>query len=236
MSKTLNNLGRGLDDLINEVSTVKAVPSTVGAGMVPPPRAKKSRKILILTLSLVCMTVLASVLAWKLYGPKKKSRLSDAGIEVSVAEPLTPMLIDEAGTQPITALDWTDVLRAPGLRIERREMSTRVIFQQALFLSGTAIDPNAPLQQIAQKLLSVTNDVEIVVLGHTNNDPMRPGGPYRTSDDLSFARAVAVVNYLRAQGVTLNLKAGVGPAPHPNTDASSKARNRTVTMEIRTGS
>jgi outer membrane protein OmpA-like peptidoglycan-associated protein len=240
MSKLHSNLGRGLGDLITEVSDVKAVPASASPAPTPKVTSPERTRIAVpvLAIMLAGVSLLAAFFGWHLWKLEHPAWRPKGTIEVSEAEPLTPMLMVEGGAIPMAsaaALDFADSLRAPGLLVQRMGGWARVVFQRPLFSSGVVLEPEGArqLEDLARQLSAATHVVAIHVVGHTNNDPVRPNGPYRTSDDLSFARAVAAVNLFRAQGVALEMTAGVGPAPFPNTDPESKARNRTVTIEIR---
>jgi hypothetical protein len=250
MSNIQRNLGRGLDDLINEVSTVKAVtgPAPRPAPVHPPaqpaapeapvaaarPRARRGAQAL--AAALFAMTALAAVLGWQLWKARHPEWRPKGTIEVVGVEPLTPMQVGKDSVAPATpawAVAWADAARAAGGILDIGAGAVRILFDAPLFTSGVAVDAAGPLAGVARALLGADGGVEVTVLGHTSSDPVRPGGAYATRDDLAFARAVAVVNLLRAQGVKASLKAGVGPAPHANDDPVSRAKNRSVTIEVR---
>jgi hypothetical protein len=252
MSTTHSNLGRGLGNLISEVSKVKAVPAptptAAPAPGLPPPSAPADRPdgrgrylVPALVCALVAVSLVAAWLGWRLRAATHPGWRPKGDIEVSAAEPLTPMVIEQGGVAPLssaTASLFAHECAGNGMRVEQRAGSARIVLEQPLFRSAVVFEPAGLqlLREFGRRLAAATNAVTLHVVGHTNNDPVRPGGAYRTSDDLSFARAVAVVHLLREQGVALPMTAGVGPAPFPNTDPASKARNRTVTIEIRPAS
>ncbi len=252
MSTPPSNLGRGLGDLINEVSQVKAVPSQISPpppaqaeapppapsaqAEVPAPRRVK-RPILVWSLAaaVLAMTGVAGFLGRELWAARHPAWRPKGEIEVDLTDPLTPMLIQEDGVVPALpdwAHPWADSLKASGAEMTVDRDSVRVKFNEPLFIAGIMLREDGPIQSAA-RALAAASGLHILVLGHTSNDALPAGGAYRSLDDLAFARAVAVVHALRAEGVTADLLAGTGPAPFSNDDPAERAKNRTVTLRIR---
>ncbi len=142
--------------------------------------------------------------------------------------------------RPANVAEWRRVLASVG-GIEVRDMggTPRVVFTEPIFSSLTTIDPNQ-----RQRLISVLTairgrcaDCMVAVLGHTDNDPVRPGGTYASNEALGKLRANAVLAFLTEQaGVPAShlhaLGKGEQDAPFPNNSADNKRKNRTVTLEI----
>lgn len=94
------------------------------------------------------------------------------------------------------------------------------------------------LDQLGQILLD--SQASMVVEGHTDNVPMRPGAPFRSNWELSSARAVEVVEYLLSRYPIPRdrLAAGAyadGRPVAPNDTAEGRAANRRVEFRIRPG-
>jgi len=125
--------------------------------------------------------------------------------------------------------------------IEVREDSsgTTLLFREGLFKRGNTIEvgPAATLNAIGELLAQVNPNVDIVVIGHTDNVPPRPDAWFGTNTSLGWQRAVAVAEQLaRVSGVP-NSKirvqsSGEDSPPYPNDSAESAAKNRTVTIRF----
>ena len=110
-----------------------------------------------------------------------------------------------------------------------------------LFASGSFdITPGgqAALNDIAGKLRGLRNS-KVVVYGYTDNaktgDKLKKLG-VRTNVDLSSRRADAVVNYLRAQGVSPDILSAKGRGEThpvgPNTTPAGRAQNRRIEIAV----
>ena len=252
MSRLQNNLGRGLDDLIGEVSQVRAVPTraapapapapTPSRPAAPPPapppasptpRRAPSRLVPVLIVALVLAVLACCVLAWKVAHPPV--------VTVEVPVPAAPELLAPVPEPPPppprdTRLDWAQALTLPGVQVDATESRVRLVFNEAVFKSRDQLRPgvDALLKQVAAAFQPHAGPCVLVVAGHTDNDAPRPGGPYKDNVALGYLRAQAVADVLRAAGVpAASLRvtsAGDKGAPFANTDPVSKARNRTVTV------
>ncbi|ADH85900.1 OmpA family protein [Desulfurivibrio alkaliphilus] len=99
-------------------------------------------------------------------------------------------------------------------------------------------DFKALLDQLGEIL--VTSQATMVVEGHTDNVPMRPGAPFSSNWALSAARSVAVVEYLlehyEIPRDRLAAEAYADSRPvAPNDTAEGRAANRRVEFRIRPG-
>lgn len=105
---------------------------------------------------------------------------------------------------------------------------------EVLFPSGKAeLRPEAKraLDGIISVIRSKYGDHDVLVYGHTDNDPIKKSG-WDDNLELSAQRALSVVRYLRDQGMAPSklVAAGCGeyrPAA-PNTSVAAKAKNRRV--------
>lgn len=187
-----------------------------------------------LSIALGLMTAVALALAWKLRATYRPGWTPGA-IEVNDTEALTPMKIDGDALEPADP-HWVgrlaSRLREIGLAVEVGPSAVTVRFPNPVFVAGIVPRADAPLNALAAALAEKA-DLEVLVLGHAGDDPMPPGSAYRTGAELAFARAVTVVNHLRAAGARGDLLAGVGPALFPPGDPASRPLNRTVTLILR---
>ena len=83
------------------------------------------------------------------------------------------------------------------------EQKIRLIFNDPiLFKSGTDIlteNSKAVLTGLTNIIKKVKNP--IIIEGHTDDLPVKPGGKFRSNWDLAYFRASAVANYLMKQGI-----------------------------------
>ncbi len=121
--------------------------------------------------------------------------------------------------------------------VERTEEGVRVRLREGVLFKtgGAALEPKAgaPLAVIAAALHSAPH--EVVVEGYTD-DARVLGGAYRSNEELSVARAYAVLERLAESGIPPGrlVAAGYGefhPAA-PNASAEGRALNRRVELLI----
>lgn len=156
----------------------------------------------------------------------------------AVPPPASP----RAGPAPqrMNVSDWRAVLAdIDGIEIRDLNNIPRIVFLSPVFSRLTTIDPaqQRRLNRVAEAVTSACADCLIVVIGHTDNVPVRPGGAFQSNDHLGELRAQEVVQYLNTRaGIPASrlrpISSGDRDPPFPNTPASNKARNRTVTLEI----
>ncbi|GEM_PF-1201159 len=137
---------------------------------------------------------------------------------------------------------WQQALASvDGVRVGDVAGATRVIFEEPVFSQVTTVDENQKprLLQTARKIYDSAPGAIIVVIGHTDNDPIRPGSRYESNDNLGRLRADAVVSYLKEQleiddvHISATSSGDVDP-PFSNANPADKVRNRTVTLEVLT--
>lgn len=118
---------------------------------------------------------------------------------------------------------------------------TVTILDQVLFDSGEALlkpDGQAVMKKIAAILTEHTN-IKIMVIGHTDNVPIRSGAKSRFASnwELSTARALAAVHFLTEQaGVDPHRVGAVGYGEYrpiaDNSTPEGRARNRRIEIII----
>ena len=153
----------------------------------------------------------------------------------------TPARTDRpASTRRMSVEQWRAALsEIDGIEIRDLNNTPRIVFMSPVFSRLTTIDPaqQRRLNRIAEAITAACGDCLIVVIGHTDNDPVRPGGAFQSNDHLGELRAQEVVQHLTTRaGVPASrlrpISSGDRDPPFPNTPASNKARNRTVSIEI----
>lgn len=118
-----------------------------------------------------------------------------------------------------------------GLTVEQRDGKVYVSLEaQLLFPSGsTAIDANGrkALENLAGAVADV-QDLEIVVEGHTDADPLKSPNIPRNNWELSVLRSTAVIDILTAAGVSPGILSAAGRSEYHPVDPEDKAKNRRI--------
>lgn len=243
MSKIQRNLGRGLGDLIGEVSQVRAMPNRAPAAPAPSatppppePAITPGRNFPMIPLLLglaVCACAVLGFLLWKKPPPEVVERIVEKEVRVEVPAPPPPR--DARG-------DWALQPGLDGLHVQPLGSSTRWIFKQPVFQSRDELSADAEkrLALVARLFLPHAASCVIQVDGHTDEVPARPGADGAESIELGYRRALAAARVLRKAGVpTAAIRLGspgVSQAPYPNTSEEGRRLNRTVTVTIRPAS
>jgi chemotaxis protein MotB len=123
------------------------------------------------------------------------------------------------------------------MEIKANEERVRVVLKDAvLFDSGRADLKEAAyptLEEIAKQVKTVRN--EVLVLGHTDNVPIK-SGKYGSNYELSMARAYAVVDFFLKQGVDPKRLSGAGYGEYrpvaDNSTAEGRAKNRRIEIDL----
>ncbi|MGB1075557.1 MAG: OmpA family protein [Flavobacteriales bacterium] len=118
-----------------------------------------------------------------------------------------------------------------GLTVEQRDGKVYVSLEaQLLFPSGsTAIDPNGKqaLKKLAGAIAGVS-DLEIIVEGHTDADPLQSPTIPRNNWELSVLRSTAVIEILTQAGVPPAPLSASGRSEYHPIDPENKAKNRRI--------
>jgi outer membrane protein OmpA-like peptidoglycan-associated protein len=154
----------------------------------------------------------------------------DKAVVPSVA-PLAP----EPGAPP----EWANKLAVNGARVIQTNAAVAITFDRPVFTRYVALAPEAGevLDELAAALNASGASLRVRVCGHTDDAPVRAGGPYRDNYAVGLARAVEVVEYLRHEGGLTNAEfaafsAGESDPPYSNDSPEGRLKNRTVTMEV----
>jgi len=136
-------------------------------------------------------------------------------------------------TPPSVSID------APGIRVSTEGASLILVFEDGLFAGGSRLTEGAKstLTALAAELEQHLGEIGLVVVGHTDDLPVQPGGRHLDNTSLGMARAVVVVEHMRK---TSRLPAslfsvrsrGEHQAPYSNDHPQGRARNRTVVLRI----
>lgn len=125
-----------------------------------------------------------------------------------------------------------------GLTVQVRQGKVYVSLEESLlFASGSATVDRAGQTALVElaKVLEANPDITIMIEGHTDDVPLRPGGAIRDNWDLSVLRATAIIRILQRSG-NINpqrfIAAGRGEF-HPIDPArTSEARRKNRRTEI----
>lgn len=154
--------------------------------------------------------------------------------QVAAADVPQPQPDDAAGTPGADAVDAVEGrLRAvPGVEVSRRGDVLDVRFTAPAFGEATTLTPSgrAALEGLAAALLPDADRRLLVVTGHTDALPLRPGSPFSDNLDLAISRARSGAEVLQAAGLPGSaITASVTPAPG---DETAGAENRTLTVAV----
>ncbi|HET9870194.1 MAG TPA: PorV/PorQ family protein [bacterium] len=92
------------------------------------------------------------------------------------------------------------------------------------------------IQQAVEAIQKKYPDSWITIIGHTDNQPVAPGGKYKDNQELSLGRAEAVKDYLTQSGIDprrLSVKGMGDTQPIASNDtAEGRAKNRRVELQV----
>jgi flagellar motor protein MotB len=135
----------------------------------------------------------------------------------------------------LSALD----LKTPGVLVKSEGSEIVVTFNHGLFSWGTVLTTEAKvaLTALGQRLGPERDNIRLHVTGCTDNTPVPEGRAYQDNVALGIARAVTVVEHLRATtaltcGMFTISSRGESTVPFPHDTAKNRARNRTVIIRI----
>ncbi len=126
-----------------------------------------------------------------------------------------------------------------GIEVRNAAGFPRIVFQDAVFSRMSTISPEQKprLQQVVRLIHEADPRAKISIIGHTDNDPVRPNATYRDNEHLGQLRADAIQAFLTEsdtirEDLLMTNSSGSDQPPYPNNSATSKAKNRTVSLEI----
>jgi flagellar motor protein MotB len=156
--------------------------------------------------------------------------------ETAANELTTPPVIEAPPPSPTA---WAASLSIEGVQVTTTGNTTTLTFVEPVFSHHTTLAPQAGavLRQAAAVLAQTERSMVIQVRGHTDDTPMRGGGPYRDNYSLGLARATRVVQFLRydvglTNAILSATSQGDMATPYSNDTLSDRLKNRTVTLAI----
>lgn len=226
----------------------------------PPAEKRKGRQAAVILLVLISLLVMM----FGIYSRQNANRATsltgnttDASADTNVItgterEPTELLVPNEAlELQPestddsddseldIPATAWPD-LSLPNHTVSRDGNTMRITFSYGLFSSGTRLHDQArvDLRAIADSLRKQIDSFTIIIEGHTDAVPVRPGNDQFVDNfSLGMARAQTVKKFfvdeagLPAKRIHTS-SAGQASSPYPNDSEENRARNRTATISI----
>ena len=126
------------------------------------------------------------------------------------------------------------------IEVSPEDVTLRVKDSMAFDFGKAEIKPEFKLFLDKLGNLMIQNDVHLTIEGHTDNVPLGKDAPFESNWDLSTARAVEVVEYLRNKfGLPSKRLTAVGHAEGKplveNTTPENRARNRRVEFKLKPG-
>lgn len=140
----------------------------------------------------------------------------------------------------VSVAQWQLLLSdVEGIEVRNESNVPRIVFTTPVFSRLTTIDPaqKPRLEQIARIIKQGNSSAVLSIIGHTDNDPIRPSSEYRSNEYLSELRAREVVSFLKGTRIFPEsqlrpIAMGAENPPYPNSTPASKSKNRTVSIEI----
>jgi len=141
---------------------------------------------------------------------------------------LNRQLAEASAPQQLAAPGWTDTPSGAMIAID----------SSVLFAPGKdTLRPEAQrtLDGIVSTLQGEYGDKDVIVFGHTDNQPILKSG-WKDNWQLSSERALAVVRYLQGKGVDATRLAAAGCGEHrpraSNDSTANRAQNRRVAIYV----
>ena len=126
-----------------------------------------------------------------------------------------------------------------GIATRTEGKETVIVFDSGLFESGVVFKQSARtlLKEVGQQLRPVADDLSVLVIGHTDDSPLRGGSLYRDNQSLGLSRAVTVAEFLRTEtpmnaSVFAVKSLGEKSPLFPNGNRKERSKNQTVELRI----
>lgn len=130
-------------------------------------------------------------------------------------------------------------LSIAGAVVSTNDGQVTIVFDEGIFRYRCELSESADrsLQNVVTALLDCPPVSSLLIAGHTDNDPMPPGGPFPSNYALGFARAATVASWFRDNSaipheVIVATSHGAEAPPFSNDDYDSRLRNRTVVLRV----
>ena len=184
------------------------------------------------------LVLLIPLAAWLVRGATDKAEAPPGMVDVPAES--APSSREAAVDEPPQAAMTQGIVDAleglAGVAVDPLPEGIRVTLARGLYTEGVRMDPRgaAVLTRVGYALEPWSGQIEVQLVGHTDQIPMRPGARYRDNFALGAARAVAALEHLRTTtnlpgGILVARSAGAAAPPHPDQGIV----NRTVVLVVR---
>jgi len=165
--------------------------------------------------------------------PEEPASTLDTG-----ASEVTPSLT-EPYKEPVPTAPPIPRLSLDGAVVSINDGQVVIVFNEGIFRYRCELSEAAEhsLQNVVAALSDCPPVRTLLIAGHTDNDPMPPGGPFPSNYALGFARAATVASWFRDNSaiphdVFVTTSHGAEAPPFSNDDYDSRLRNRTVVLRV----
>ncbi len=141
--------------------------------------------------------------------------------------------------EPVPAAPPLPRLSIAGAVVSTNNGQVAIVFEEGVFRYRCELSESAErsLKNVVTALLDCPPVSTLLIAGHTDNDPMPPGGPFPSNYALGFARAATVASWFRDNSaiphdVIVTTSHGAEAPPFSNDDYDSRLRNRTVVLRV----
>ncbi len=256
------SLGRGLGDMIEEVSTVNAMPVQTAAAADaaatatepvlveerPADAVINSKQPVRIEREIVkepvvpgwawgaiaVLVIGAAVLGGLYYQADKKAKATSISLKQS-----NESLKAAEAALVADPMPWVNDIQIPGVRVDRTKRVSKLAFESPFFAGDIRWSPAsaAKLREVLVQLSSHAADCYVTVVGHTAHTPLPPGSLYKSNYEIGLRRAETVMGSMVHDGwpvATISMRSdGDQNPPFAGSDMLSQIRNRTVTIELR---
>ena len=129
--------------------------------------------------------------------------------------------------------------RIQGVDFKASGSQLQVIFKEGIFPYRTQISDNSSqiLLELSSWVKTQEPPEELVIIGHTDNDPVQSWGPYDSNYHLGFDRASKLASWFREHSSIPAEKikarsAGEESPPYSNDSVESQRKNRTAVLNL----
>ncbi len=130
-------------------------------------------------------------------------------------------------------------LNIAGAMVSTNDGQISIVFDEGIFRYRCELSESAErsLHNIITALSICPPVKRLQIIGHTDDVPMPPGGPFPDNYALGFARAATVASWFRQNTtvppeVLVATSSGAANPPFSNADYDSRLRNRTVVLRV----